>query len=174
MRWIGSKRRTNFDIDAWLAARRRKHEGNCRKYDETFPRCGPWPDSIGTAALNRLYSKDDIIDKASKLVVIIGLLPTTDPTEVAAHLRFGGWNECLRPPVHICLTRCWRERYGAVQIDNTYEWVEFRVEQPLSDRSEAMDLAMVQYHYRTDSTPETLEVAAAELIGARFWRFWWD
>jgi hypothetical protein len=117
---------------------------------------------------------DEILKPGPKPVVIIGLLPTADPTVTAAYLHFGGWNQCPKPPVHIALARRWRERYGAVQVSNTHDSVEFRVAQPLTDREDALALALVQYHYCSDSIPDRLEVAAAELIGATVWHFWWD
>ena len=72
------------------------------------------------------------------------------------------------------MARKWHERYGAVQVTNTYETVEFQVAKPLASRDAALGLAMEQFHWCSDSVPETLEVAAAELIGSTVWVFWWD
>jgi hypothetical protein len=159
-------------VDRWLAERQAELDDWCEKSGQTIPRRGPWPETV--RPFNRLLVPDEILKPEPKPVVIIGLLPTSDPTETAAYLRFGGWNQCPKPPVHIALARRWRERYGAEQVSNTHDAVEFRVAQPVTDCEDALALALVQYHYCSDSIPETLEVAAAELIGATVWHFWWD
>ena len=161
-----------FDIGAWLASRQAELDRWCAEQQTVHPRRGPWPETV--RGYTSLLVPHGLLKPGPKPVVIIGLLPTRDPTETAAHLQFGGWNDCPKPPVHIVLARRWRERYGAVQVSNTYESVEFRVARPLTDREEAIQLAMVQQHWCSDSIPETLEVAAAELIGATVWHFWWD
>ena len=163
----------DFDLDAWLTERKREHAETCAKYGETWPQRGDWPHAV--RKFDRLSVPNDILKPENKKPqVIIGLLPAADPTEAAAYLKFGGWNDCPKPPVHITFARRWHERYGAVLQSNTYETVEFRVARPVTDRREALQLALDQYHYCTDSVPETLEVAAAELIGATVWTFWWD
>ena len=156
-----------FDLDVWLSLR----AAEFAKHEE-FPPRGPWPSEATT--YRQLTVPFDILTDAPKPSVIIGLLPTSDPTETAAHLGFGGWNDCPAPPVHILLARRWHERYGAVQVTSTYETVEFRVSKPLADRDEALRLALEQFYWCSDSVPETLEHAAAELIGSTVWVFWWD
>lgn len=168
--WLGMAQ--TFDVDRWLAERASELDAWCTLSGKIVPPRGPWPET--TRSFTKLLVPDEALKPGPKPVVIIGLLPTTDPTETAAHLCFGGWNDCPEPPVHIVLARQWRERYGAVQVSNTYECVEFRVAQPLTNREEALALAMVQLHYCTDSIAETLEIAAAELIDATVWHFWWD
>ena len=162
-----------LDTNAWLAERKARHEKIVAKYDEPCPRRGPWPDTVRD--FNHLSVPNQILKPAEKKPqVIIGLLPTADPTEAAAYLSFGGWNDCPPPPVHIAFARLWHEKYGAALQSNTKDVVEFRVARPVRERQEALRLALDQYHYCKDSIPETLEVAAAELIGASVWCFWWD
>jgi Domain of unknown function (DUF4253) len=160
-----------FDLDGWFAERAtywRQHETEGR----VIPSRGPWPRKSKT--YNRMTVGDEVLWDEPKPKVIIGLLPTRDPTETAAYLGFGGWNDCPSPPVHIQLARRWHERYGAVQVSNTYEQVEFQVAKPLTDRAEALRLALDQFYWCSDSVPETLQSAAAELIGSTVWVFWWD
>jgi hypothetical protein len=168
-------RARNLDLDAWLAKRQAEFEKNLEKYsdpEESFPPRGPWPDD--EKPMTNLFVPNELLKPGPKPIVIIGLLPTADPTETAAYLQFGKWNDCPEPAVHICFARRWRDKYGAVQVSNTYETVEFRVAKPLTDRSEALDLAWKQYHYCTDSIPGTLEESGASLIGSTVWHFWWD
>jgi hypothetical protein len=167
--WLMEARRCN--IDTWLAERKSNLE-NDQDRDEPFPLRGPWPDIA--YPMTNLAVPNEPLRRESKPVVIIGLLPTADVTEAAAYLNYGGWNDCPKPPVHVCLARRWRDQYGAVQVSNTYDRVEFRVAKPLTNRKDALDLALLQYHYCSDSIPDTLEETAAGLIGATVWHFWWD
>jgi hypothetical protein len=162
----------SFDLKEWFQTRvaeMRDWQAQCGK---VVPPRGPWPAQAKT--YHRLTVSDDLLTNEPKTKVIIGLLPTTDPTETAAHLCFGGWNDCPQPPVHILLARQWHEKYGALQVSNTYETVEFQVAKPLTDREDALRLAMDQCHWCSDSVPETLQTAAAELLDSTVWVFWWD
>ena len=106
-----------LDANAWLTERKARHEQNCAKYGETWPRRGPWPDSVRD--VSQLSVPNQILKpEMKKPQVIIGLLPTPDPTETAAYLSFGGWNDCPPPPVHVVFARLWHEKYGAVLQSN--------------------------------------------------------
>ena len=160
-----------LELEAWLADRQLDDQEDPDN-QESFPPRGPWPEDA--QPMTALAVPKEFLKPGPKPVVIIGLLPTTDPTETAAYLQFGAWNDCPEPAVHICFARRWRDKYGTVQVSNTYESVEFRVAKPLTDRQEALDLAWQQYHYCTDSIPGTLEESGASLIGSTVWHFWWD
>ncbi|MGQ0672539.1 MAG: DUF4253 domain-containing protein [Hyphomicrobium sp.] len=162
-----------LDTTAWLEKRKAQHDERCAKHDAQWPRRGPWPDQV--RKFNQLSVPNQTLKpECKKPQVVIGLLPTADPTEIAAYLSFGGWNDCPPPPVHLAFARLWHEKYGAVQQSNTHDVVEFSVAHPVQNRDEALKLALDQFFYCTGSVPETLEVAAAELIGATVWQFWWD
>ena len=132
--WLA--RAHTFDIDQWLAQRREDFEAD-QDPDEPSPSRGDWP-GVATP-MTELHVSKDLLKAGSKATCIIGLLPTPDPTEVAAYLSFGGWNDCPDPQVHICLARRWRDRHGAVQVSNTYDSIEFRVAKPISERKEALE-----------------------------------
>ena len=167
--WIAQAR--SFDLDQWLASRQSDHEED-QDPDEPFPDRGPWPDSATPST--QLSVQVVSLLPGQTPAAIIGLLPITDPTETAAELHFGGWNDCPNPEVHICIARRWHEKYGAVQVSNGHDAIEFRVAKPVTDRQEALDLAWLQYLYCSDGLPGTLEEAAAELVGSTVWHFWWD
>jgi len=160
-----------LDIDGWVAARAFDVEARCIRDGIVWPRRGNWPDSV--TPLGVLATPRDRVSGAYKPVVIIALLPGAG-TEAAAHLRFGGWNDRPPPSVHVAFARLWLDQYGAVQVANTHDVVEFRVARPVTTQAAAIELARVQYHYCSDSVPDTLEAAAAELIGSTVWHFWWD
>ena len=160
-----------LDLDKWVVDRQVERD-EWQDREAPFPPRGPWPQDVVPS--RQLHVPDELLQPGPKPVVIIGLLPTADPTETAAYLHFGGWNDCPPPPVHIAFARRWREQYGAVQVSNTYDTVEFRVARPVTDRKEALDLAMLQNYFCSDSIPGTLEESAAGLIGSTTWCFWWD
>jgi len=92
-------------------------------------------------------------------------------------LRFGGWNECPSPEVHVALMRLWQERFGAEVVGITRDVVEMRVERPPTNKVDALRLAKQQYLYCqdiVDQGTQTLESLAAVLLGGTSWFFWWD
>ena len=96
---------------------------------------------------------------------------------VAVHLGYGDWNDCPSPAVHAAFARCWSKAYGAAPAALAGDVIEYRVARPVGTREEAMELALAQFAYCPDIVlqgTETLEHLAAELLGARYWFFWWD
>jgi hypothetical protein len=150
---------------------------------------GVWPDSVSPRqALESIWDRNSSWDRYFEVdrprqppgphkQVIVALLPTADPSEVAAYLRFGGWNRCPRPQVHVAFARRWNAAYGARVVVNTADVVEFRVRRPVATRDDALRLAREHYVYCEDIVvqgTETIERLAAELLGATAWFFWWD
>ena len=67
--------------------------------------------------------------------------------------------------------------FGATPVAFASDILEYRVARPVDTREEAMELARVQFAYCPDiilQGTETLERLAAEILGARYWFFWWD
>jgi hypothetical protein len=97
--------------------------------------------------------------------------------ETAAHLRFGGWNDCPDPAVHVLLHRIWAEKYGARLVTMAFDVIELQITRPIRTREEALEVAALQYAYCSDIVDQgegTLENLAASLIDATSWYFWWD
>lgn len=109
--------------------------------------------------------------------VLIGLIPTPRSYEVPAYLRFGGWNECPPPEIHVALARQWNERFGARLVVNTSDVMEFELERPVATIEEARELVPVLYSYCNDIIDQGVgsrEALARTLHRGRFWYFWWD
>ena len=105
------------------------------------------------------------------------MLPTQDPTEAPAYLRFGGWNDCPAPEVQVAALRSWRDRYGAVIASLTSDVLELHVDRPPATREAAMALATEQFFYCTDIVvqgTQTIPALAQTILGSRWWYFWWD
>lgn len=139
---------------------------------------GDWPESeiepFTTADLT--VSRDILTGEFYDRVHIV-LLPTQDATEAPAYLRFGGWNECPSPEVHVAALRSWRDRYGAVIAACSGDIMELQVERPPTTRADAMALATEQFLFCTDIVlqgTETIPALAQGLVGNRWWYFWWD
>jgi hypothetical protein len=109
--------------------------------------------------------------------VLIGLLPTTDPAEIPAHLRFGDWNACPPAEQHVAVLRALRERYGAEVAVCTNDTLELRVQRRPKSPAEAIALARDLHPYCSDSIDqgyETVSARAAALMASDWWTFWWD
>lgn len=109
--------------------------------------------------------------------VYIARFPTPRSWEVFAHLKFGGWNECPSPEVHVALARDWHRRYGADLAALTFDVAQFAVARPPRDADEARALAREQFLYCSDIVHQgvqTMEALAATLHRAPWWFFWWD
>lgn len=161
-----------FDLDAWFGARVSEVQGWQAKTGKVIPARGRWPGD--DRSWQALTVPKDPISGEFRPEVLVALLPTPDPADAAAYLRFGGWNDCPKPPVHIALARDWRDRYGAVLTAQTYKSLEFQISRPVSGREDAERVAMEHYHYCRESVSDTLQTAAAELLGSKVWHFWWN
>jgi hypothetical protein len=167
------KQAASLDLDSWFAERwayLRHRAGNLSK---PVPRHGEWPAEI--VPTTTFCAIRELSGPFSPQVVIC-LLPCKDHNAAAAHLRFGGWEDCPHPQVHVALARRWAASHGAVLAASTMSTLEFRVEQPITTREDAMEMAMSRYPYNFETVeqPGTIEIAAASLVGSTVWQFWWD
>ena len=138
---------------------------------------GDWPDNAEPQS--GFLGPRDILSGGFQKEVVIGLSPASVDRwwETAAHLRFGGWNDCPSPAVHVMLHKLWSEKYGARLVTMAFDTIELSIERPIKSREEALEVAQLQYEYCNDiidQGAETLENLAASLIGATTWYFWWD
>lgn len=108
---------------------------------------------------------------------LLALVPSSNPSDAPAHLRFGDWNDCPPPEIHVAYLRHWFERYGAVPIGIMHDVIELFVPRPPSTPEEAWDLACEQESYCSDIVTQgtqTVECLAMELWHSPYWFFWWD
>lgn len=143
-----------------------------RESDE--PEIGEWPTEP-----QRIYEQPivahDLDGRLLKEVLVV-LVPTTDATTVPAILKWGGWNSCPRPEIHVAVLRSWRDRFGAELIGLTRDCLELRVSDPPQSRELAFEVAKEVYAYCPDSIDQgsgTYAPVAAMLMGSQ-WFFWWD
>jgi hypothetical protein len=171
------ERAATLELDSWFASR----EADLRRYASSakhdWPPHGAWPDQ--PRPLTTLSLLTDRDGSPSELMVI-GLLPCEESSTVPAHVRFGRWNNCPEPAVHVALARRWSDSNGAELVAIARDAIEFRVARPIATRADAMQMAMAHYLYCYETVdvrpPEyaTMEFTAAMLIGATIWQFWWD
>ncbi|MGB8701584.1 MAG: DUF4253 domain-containing protein, partial [Thermosynechococcaceae cyanobacterium] len=81
----------------------------------TLAEAGEWNSKI-SAADESITIPMNILTRHFYPNVWIALIPTPLSWEVPAFLRFGNWNECPHPEVHVCLMKYWHEQYGAEVI----------------------------------------------------------
>ncbi len=107
----------------------------------------------------------------------IVIVPADDPTQVPAYLRWGNWNACPAPEIHVAVHRRWRDQYGAQIVGMSSDVINMRVTHRPATREEALALAKEQYLYCSDIVlqgTDTLEPLAAGLMESDWWYFWWD
>jgi hypothetical protein len=138
---------------------------------------GEWPADASHMGAGGLTVPVDILSGRPFERVYIAILPTQDPTEVPAYLRWGGWNECPFPEQHVAAFRSWRDRYGVVPVAMSGDVLNLRAMSRPTTREEALGLAREQYAYCGDIIDQgvsTLSNLAAVLMNEDWWYFWWD
>jgi Domain of unknown function (DUF4253) len=161
----------NLDLDRWLGDR----SSEFAQTEIPQPR-GAWPAESqrenGLYSVRRILAPRDIEPE-----VVIGLVPTSEPALVPLRLGYGNWNDCPAPAVHTAFARRWNALYGANPVAFAGDIVEYRVAHPITDREQAITVALEQFYYCPDIVlqgTETIERLASSLLRARYWFFWWD
>jgi hypothetical protein len=141
------------------------------------PPLGEWPAQIEPLPGPGLTVAYKIGSAVPLQKVHIGLFPTNDWTTVPAHLRWGGWNDCPEPEIHVAALRSWRDRFGAELVGLGPDVMNLRVGRRPKTRADALELAREQYLYCNDIVDQgtgTLSRLAAALMADDWWYFWWD
>lgn len=173
--------------DILAAARRLDHPASLlqsiqeryAQYGDAPPEAdiGEWPADASLMGAGGLTVPIDILSGRPFERVYIAILPTQDPTEAPAYLRWGGWNECPSPEHHVAAFRSWRDRYGVVPVAMAGDVLNLHAVSRPASREEALGLAREQYAYCTDIVDQgvtTLSNLAAVLMNGDWWYFWWD
>ena len=108
---------------------------------------------------------------------LLALVPTLDPTEVPAYLRFGGFNSCPPPEIHVAMLREWGQRFATLPICVTHDVIELFVLSPPQTKAATIAVAREQYKYSPDIVDQgtgTVGKLAMELWQSPYWYFWWD
>ncbi|MBY8336364.1 DUF4253 domain-containing protein [Alteriqipengyuania sp. NZ-12B] len=137
---------------------------------------GEWPQPHEIGSMGLSVDKD-ILTGAYLDKVHLCVLPTEDSADAAAYLRWGNWNACPPPEVHVAVHRKWHAEYGAQVVGMSGDVIGMRVTRRPASRGEALALAQEQYLYCSDIVlqgTETLEPLAAGLMESDWWYFWWD
>jgi hypothetical protein len=160
---------TQLDLLAWLIQRPAE---DLDFY--TAPR-GYWPEIAPSKNHCCIYR--DVWSGEPLNELLLALVPTVCGWQSPAFLKFGGWNDCPMPEVHVAFMARWQQLYGAEVVAIVGDMVEFAVERPPRDRDSALQLAHEQFLYCTDIVYQgslTLEDLAATLENNHVWTFWWD
>jgi catechol 2,3-dioxygenase-like lactoylglutathione lyase family enzyme len=105
------------------------------------------------------------------------LVPTESSWEVPAFLKFGGFNSCPEPALHVAMLHRWNQEFGAELVGISHDRIELTVQRPPADRDSAVRLAEDQYVYCGDIVDQgvgTVEALAATVLKGTVWYFWWD
>ena len=160
-----------IDVQRFFKTRLAEFQEDNERLDESF---FDWPEIFESRT--GLTSHCDYTGKPHKKI-LIGLLPTAQSWQAAAHLQFGGFNNCPQPEEHVAVHQYWEQRYGAQVVAMTGDSVEFELRNPVTEKSILDQLALEQLVYCDDIVfqgTETVGGLAASLHGAKHWFFWWD
>ncbi len=104
------------------------------------------------------------------------LLPLQSSFDFVGIVKFGGWNECPPPEVHVSLLKEWESTYGASLLFLSNDELALRVIRHPSDRRTAMDLALRMHLYCGDFSQFIGDFGAVAdtLTCESVWYFWWD
>lgn len=144
--------------------------------DAVAPESGEWPPS-DPMVIPKLAVVSDILTGRILNEVHIVVVPTSDFTEAPAYLRWGNWNACPPPEVHVAALRRWRDQWGAELVGMTGDVLNLTVSRNPQSRQAALELARELYFYCpdiVDQGTEYLEPLAASLMNSKWWFFWWD
>ena len=163
-------RSTQLSPDQWFADRRQDEDEYLldESQDEVHP--------AGTSPMTQLTIGHDHRGRP-KSEVFIATIPTSDSSAIPVFLRFGDWNACPSPHVHMAMARYWRDRFGAEIATLSSDVVEFTVSRPPSDDVQALELAWQQYLYCADIVDQGVGSVATLALALRHstrWYFWWD
>jgi hypothetical protein len=143
-------------------------------YDDGY-RVGEWPSHVDPNPGPELVR--DVQSGGPLPEVFIIVLPTNDAAEAIAMLRYGGWNECPPPEVHVAAFRSWRDRFGFEPVCVGHDIIEGRVTRRPADQAAALTLARELFAYCpdiVDQGTDDLATLAAILMVSDWWFFWWD
>jgi Domain of unknown function (DUF4253) len=183
------ERSLSIYAEMWFAETAQEQRQDCGNDDELLQQIdNGMLDSLTLAEVGSFNSTIQPTDESISIpynvltyapypTVWIALIPTTFSWQVPAFLKFGNWNSCPLPEVHVCLMNYWFEKYGAEVIGISHDVVEMQIKNPPSDRESAFRLAQEQYLYCADIVDqgcETLNNLAATLLNGKTWYFWWD
>lgn len=160
------------NLDQWIAERRLEAE----EYEfSAKDLLGNWPGEVtgkGAISLHR-----DILTGEIKPEVFPGTAAITEPWQLPAVVKFGGWNECPEAEVQCAFYRRWQTEFDAQVVGMSGDIVECVVGKPPVDRATALDLAWQQYWYCADIVDQgggSISNLAATLLDSPYWFFWWD
>lgn len=144
--------------------------------DAPEPPVGEWPEPGAFEGPGLTVASDIVTGKPFDRVHIV-VLPTQDAAEAPAYLRYGNWNACPPPEVHVAILRLWQAQYGAELVGINQDTMNIRVARRPATREAALVLAREQYLYCEDIVTqgtEALGPLARILMDQKWWFFWWD
>jgi hypothetical protein len=164
-------------FNAWVAAKEKEREELLAEFDDDAEDefHGPWPDDMEPSS-GFLAPIDHHGLVRPELIVGMSPAPLSRWWETFAHTRFGNWNLCPAPEVHVMLHHHWAKEHGAVLMAHGYDTIELSIARPIRRRDEALTMAHIHHKYCPDNIQGagTFEQYAASLIGSTTWSFWWD
>jgi hypothetical protein len=161
---------STLSADEFFAQRAREYRENDVDLAD-----GAWPaEQIKPSPLT---SHLDLVANRPKPTAYLAKVPTTKPWEIAAHLKFGGWNDASDSERQVMVLKYWHERYGIEIFAMTGDVLECIATRRPASREAALGLAREQFLYCSDIVHQgtgTIALLGATLLASDNWFFWWD
>ena len=136
----------------------------------------PWPEHCEPTPFITLATRFTHTSAMVGKPVTMALLPCAHGWQTPAVMKFGGWNSCPEPALHMAALRFFQQRYGAELACLTSAGFELAVERAPSTRLEALRLAKMHFHYCgrfAEQGVESIDELAARLLGGEAWYLCW-
>ena len=154
--WVFRGEKMSFE--SWLEAQEKE-----LPLEEEF--MGEWTD-------NAAIQTQPCIARAEECLIL--LFPVESFWHIPALLRYGNWNDCPSPDVHVAALRYWNDHYGAQLLSMTFDTMELTVKRPPKTKDEAIELAKQHFYFCGDTAPDGFLNLASQLKDSTVWTFWWD
>jgi hypothetical protein len=165
---------TKLDLEKWFQDQRTEVAED-PEYLEHINKPSDW-NTKGGAGEDFLVVRE-ILSRKLHPWVLLATIPTPQPYETPAYLKFGGWNACPEASVHVAVWKKWQEEYGAKILCVSGDVIEATVVRPPIEKDACYKLAQDQFAYCTDIVDQgvgSIDALAATLYAGKSWYFWWD
>jgi hypothetical protein len=138
---------------------------------------GEWREPRDTSGMNFTFYTSSESRQYEDEPIIIAFVPTSNSYEAPAYLKYGNWNDCPKPEVHVAIHKYWNKKYSSIITCMTSDIIETYARNETLNKDEAMKLAKQQFLYCRDIVEQgtnDLSTLAKGLIENPIWYFWWD
>lgn len=165
----------SIDTTSWFRERKKRLFEEYTQEGFDFAEVeGAWP---GPLQGHRISMHRDVFSDKPLDEVLLAKFSVGAASQIPAHFKYGGWNDCPHPEVHCAVWARWFNQYGAEIVSMSHDVIEAWVPRPPNNKEAALALAWEQFLYCSDTVYQGMESVAnlaGILVNSNSWYFWWD